>query len=288
MPPPSWDHFRTFEAIARLGTLTAAARALGVSQSTVSRHLRQLEEHAGSPLLVRASPAQLTVRGEALCRAIQPMVDGALGGHAALEASPELRGEVTVTTVGEIVRWVLVPALPKLLAMHPHLRLRLLAANEVTSLSAGDADIALRMFRPERGDLVGRRLRTEPYGLYAAPGLVLDERTPWIGLTGSLAQIPEQRYAERSFVDRRPHLLVEDIESQGQLVAAGVGVAVLAQRLAEHLQLTAITPADVGAQDAGEAPTKELWLVMHRTRQHLPKVRAVAQWLISCFSTNPP
>ena len=61
-----WDLLRSFEAVARLGSLTAAARALGVSQSTISRQLAKLEQVAGSTLLVRESPVQPTARGLAL------------------------------------------------------------------------------------------------------------------------------------------------------------------------------------------------------------------------------
>ena len=97
-----WDLLRSFEAVARLGSLTAASRALGVSQSTISRQLARLEEDARSPLLLRSAPIRLTERGEALLTTLAPMLDAARAAEAALEASPELHGQVTVTTVGEL------------------------------------------------------------------------------------------------------------------------------------------------------------------------------------------
>ena len=100
-----WDLLRSFEAVARLGSLTAASRALGVSQSTISRQLARLEEDARSPLLLRESPVRLTERGEALLAAVAPMLDAARAAEVALESSPELHGQVTVTTVGELLRW---------------------------------------------------------------------------------------------------------------------------------------------------------------------------------------
>ncbi len=75
-----WELLRTFEAVARLGSLTAASKALGVSQSTISRHLARLEERAGSPLLLRDAPQRLTERGASLLAAVRPMVDAALVG----------------------------------------------------------------------------------------------------------------------------------------------------------------------------------------------------------------
>lgn len=275
-----WDRLRTFEAVARLGSLTAAARALGVSQSTVSRQLGKLEASSGSPLLLRESPVRLTERGVALLAAVEPMVDAALAARAALEDTPELRGQVTVSTVGELLRWVLVHELPAFCRSYPHLRLRILADNQVTSLAAGEADIALRMARPERGELVARRLRTESYGLYAAAALELSGDVPWLGLTGSLAEIAEQRYADRAFAARPPRLLVEDVESLGLLVQGGLGVALLPRRFADGLEgVGEVEPTSVGALDVGPMPVRELWWVVHRSKQRLPKVRAVIDWL---------
>lgn len=278
-----WDLLRSFEAVARLGSLTAASRALGVSQSTISRQLARLEEDARSPLLLRASPIRLTERGEALLAALAPMLDAARAAEAALEASPELHGQVTVTTVGELLRWVLVPALPGFCAAHPQLQLRILADNHITSLAAGDADVALRFARPERGELVGRRLRSEQYAYFAAAGLTLHAELPWLGLTGSLAQIPEQRHAERAFAGRPPRLLVEDVESLGLAVAAGLGVALLPRSLGVRLRgVCAVAPQQVGALLPAIAP-RDIWVVVHTARQHVPRVRAVVAWLAACM-----
>lgn len=275
-----WDPLRTFEAVARLGSLTAAAKALGVSQSTVSRHVMRLEEQAGSPLLIRESPIRLTERGEALIEAVGPMVDAALGARAALEASPELRGVVTVTTVGEVLRWVLAPALPAFYEAYPRLQLRLLADNQVTSLAAGEADVAVRMARPERGELVARKLRSESYGYFAARGLEVGDDVPWLGLSGSLAQIPEQRRADRAFASRPPRLLVEDVESLGQAVQQGLGVAILPRRFAARLEgVREVRPSAIGARELGPIPVRAFWLVVHRSKHRIPKIRAVMQWV---------
>ena len=275
-----WDLLRTFEAVTRLGGLTAAAKALGVSQSTVSRHLARLEESAGSPLLLRETPLRLTERGAALLAAVQPMVDAALAAQSALEDTPELHGEITLTTVGELVRWELAPRLPEFYRAFPHLRLRILAENRVTSLAAGEADVALRMFRPERGDLVARKVLAASYGFFAAASLELHPEVPWLGLTGSLAGIPEQRFADRAFSPRPPRLLVEDVEALGIAVASGLGVALLPRGLAERLEtVVEVSPRKIGAQASDGPPSRDIWMVVHRSKQHVPKVRALMRWL---------
>jgi DNA-binding transcriptional LysR family regulator len=281
-----WDHLRTFESVARLGSLTAAAKALGVSQSTVSRQLKQLETRAGSPLLLRDTPVTLTPRGTELLAAIAPMLESALAAESALDDRPELHGIVSVTTVGELVRWVLVPAIPKFFARHPRLGLRVLADNRVSSLAAGDADIALRFVRPRRGDLVARKIHTEHYGLFASKGLQLHPEVPWLGLAGSLAGINEQQHAQRAFADRAPRLLVEDLESLGMAVRDEVGVAVLPRGFGSRLpDVVEVEPAAVGALDIGPVASRALWMVAHGSKARVPKVRAVMDWVVEVFET---
>jgi len=275
-----WDLLRTFEAVARLGSLTTAAAALGVSQSTVSRHLARLEESSGSPLLLRESPVRLTQRGSALLGATRPMVEAALAAQSALEDAAELSGQVTLTTVGELVRWELTPLLPAFYGRYPQLRLRILADNQITSLAAGEADVALRWARPERGDLFVRRLHTERYGYFTASTVEAGPDVPWLGLTGSLSAIPEQRHVDRAFATRPPRLLVEDVESLGQAVEAGLGVALLPLGLAARLGgLLRRTADEVGARESEPLPERQLFMVVHRSRQQVPKVRAVIEWV---------
>lgn len=278
-----WDHLRTFEAVARLGSLTMAAKALGVSQSTVSRQLKQLEARAGSPLLLRDTPIRLTPRGEELQLAVAPMTEAALAAAAALDDRPELEGAVSLTTVGEIARWVLVPALTGFYARHPLLRLQVLVDNRIQSLAAGDADIALRFVRPERGDLVARKVHAEEYGLFAADSLEIHADVPWLGLAGSLGSIAEHEFAQRVFVGRAPRLLVEDLESLGMAVRDGLGVAVLPRRFAAQLGTVEVTASDAGGTDAGPMPSRGLWLVVHGSKAKIPKVRAVMDWIVEVF-----
>lgn len=276
-----WSLLCTFEAVARLGGVSAAAKALGVSQSTVSRHLDRLEAEARSPLVTRERPARLTERGARLLASMGPMVEGALAARSALEDEEELVGEVTVATVAEVLRWALAPRLPALLSRHPQLRLRVLTGNQLVSLAAGEADIALRLARPETGDLLVRRVGGYAHGMFLAVGVEAAPGLPWLGLTGSLAAIPEQRYAQRAFPDRPARLLVEDVESLALAAAAGLGVAILPRALAERVGgLREVSPEEIGARALGPVADRALWLVVHRARHKLPRVRAVARWLL--------
>lgn len=277
-----WDHLRTFEAVARLGTLSAAAKGLGISQSSVSRHLARLEKLAGTPLCIRDTPVQLTDLGADLLRAMQPMLGGALSARSALDVSGEPRGEVTLATVGEVVRWRLSPQLKNFYCQYPNLRLRLLANNQVHSLAAGEADLAIRAARPDHGDLIARRIFRVGYGYFVARQCEARATTPWLGLAGSLAGIPEQRHAEQVFAQRAPRLLVEDVEALAIAVGAGLGVAVLPRDYALSQGLREVSARAVGARRAALAP-RTFWIVVHRARRKLPQVRAVMNWALEAF-----
>ena len=280
-----WDLFRTFEVVARLGSLTAAAQALGVSQSTVSRHLMRLEKKAGSPLLLRETPICLTQRGEALLSSIQPMVNASLVAESVLEEEVELRGEVTITTTGELIRWVLADHFASFFAVYPSLQLRILADNRVNSLAAGEADIALRFQQPTRGELIAKRIYTERYGCFLSKELTFQPDVPWLGLAGSLSQLREQMWAAQIFEGRTPRLLLEDFESLGKAVEAGLGIALLPLGVARELKGVVHIPFEAfGIEDEEAIPTKKLWMVVHRSKQRLPKVRAVMEWLSEIFA----
>lgn len=279
-----WDLFRTFEAVARSKTITDAARSLGISQSTASRHLARLEEIAGCALFVRDTPLRLTQRGEALLATLGPMVDAALAATTALEAPQEPRGTVTITTVSEVSRWVLSRRFAQFAKAHPLISLRILSDNRVSSLAHGEADIAVRMVRPTEGELVVKRLFTDAYGCFVERSVSVSKETPWVGLTGSLAEIPEQRYAERAFAPRTARMLVEDVESLALAARAGVGAAVLPKRLARRYpELVEVAPEHVGAATSEAIPSRDFWLVVHRSKRRVAKVRAVMQWIEQAF-----
>ncbi|MFO0660276.1 MAG: LysR substrate-binding domain-containing protein [Polyangiaceae bacterium] len=95
-------------------------------------------------------------------------------------------GKVTITTVSEMLRWVLSSITIPFCKRYPALRLRVLASAQVSSLAAGEADIALRLGRPDRGDPVARDLAGALW-IFVSPAGALGSSMPWLGLTGALA-----------------------------------------------------------------------------------------------------
>ena len=92
--------------------------------------------------------------------------------------------------------------------------------------------------------------------------------------------IPEQRHAERAFASRPARLLVEDVESLGLAVQAGLGVAILPSSFADRLTgVVEVVAEDIGAVCFGPVPSRDLWMVVHPSRRDPSRVRAVMEWL---------
>jgi DNA-binding transcriptional LysR family regulator len=166
---PSWDELRTFVEVSRDGSLSGAARRLGLTQPTVGRHIDALEAALGLTLFTR-SPRGLTPTPAAL--ALEPHVEAmataaaALGRVASGEAAPD-RGAVRVTASDVIGCEVLPAILAAFHGAHPGIAIELALSNRTADLARRDADIAVRMVRPTQSGLVARRIGNSRIGLYA-------------------------------------------------------------------------------------------------------------------------
>ena len=166
---PAWDELRTFLEVARDGTLSGAARRLGLTQPTVGRHIDALEDALGVTLFTR-SPRGLTPTAAA--NALVPHSEAMAAAAAALARSGSSaaavdRGVVRVTA-SEIMSAEALPAIfAGFRARHPGIAIELAVTNRNQDLARGDADIAVRMIRPTQSGLVARRIGSTRIRLYA-------------------------------------------------------------------------------------------------------------------------
>jgi DNA-binding transcriptional LysR family regulator len=177
MDMPDWSLIRSFLAVAEAGSLSAAARATGISQPTLGRHVQAIE--AALQVAVFARTAQgltLTEAGQALMPAARAMQAAAAElaltarGHAA-----GIEGSVRITASRVVSHRVLPPILARLRAEEPGIQIDLVPSDTTENLLFGEADIALRMYRPTQPDLVARHVGDLALGLFAAKAY-LDRR----------------------------------------------------------------------------------------------------------------
>ncbi len=166
---PAPDHIRTFASVAELGSLSAAARALGLTQPTVGRHIGLLEEALHLTLFTRGRD------GMALTEAGLRLVDSAAEMMRATQdfqrraagMDADMRGTVRITA-NEIFGVLILPGTLRGFAKaHPEIEIEIEVTNAASNLLRRDADVALRMFRPTQNDLVARRVTSLPLGIFA-------------------------------------------------------------------------------------------------------------------------
>jgi DNA-binding transcriptional LysR family regulator len=177
---PSWDWYRSFLAVLDAGSLSAAARVLGLTQPTLGRHVDQLEQALGLKLFVR-SPDGFAPTDAA--QELRPLAAGVASNAAALRRAAAshgdgVRGTVRITASEVVGVEVLPPLLARLRARHPALVIELQLSDAVDDLLRRQADIAVRMVRPEQKALVARRAGGVELGLFAQRGYLAANGTP--------------------------------------------------------------------------------------------------------------
>ncbi|HKU99697.1 MAG TPA: LysR family transcriptional regulator, partial [Vineibacter sp.] len=165
-----WDDFKHFLAVARGGSLTAAAQTLKSSPATVGRRVAALERKLGTRLFDRRqSGYALTESGNAIRVKAQDMEDAIISAEReALGRDLRATGKVRVAASDDIAAHVIAPSLGQFRRLYPGIMLEIVARMDLVNLSRREADIALRGVRPTTGDVVVRPAGIWPYGLYAS------------------------------------------------------------------------------------------------------------------------
>lgn len=169
MKEPGWELYRSFLAVVREGSLSAAARSLGMTQPSLGRHVRQLESDLGVVLFTRSPQGLLpTDVGHELAAHAETMAStSAALRRAASGSNNAVRGVVRLTCSEVIGAEVLPPILAGLRQAHPGIVVELSLSNRSEDMLRKDADIAVRMVQPVQAALVARRIGTVPLGLHA-------------------------------------------------------------------------------------------------------------------------
>jgi len=281
-----WDDARIFLALARHGTLSGAARSLDMGIATVSRRLSRLEVALAVPLFSRhQSGYRLTDDGQALVERAEALEHA---GHAFGEAARQqgrIAGSVRLATAENLANPLIIPALGKLLLRHPDLRIEIVSGVQTVNLHRRDADLAVRMHKPEAGNVTIKRLGTLGFGLYGARSYVHTRRAgvnaavfdddAFIGWTQAYGHLPAAQWITRVLRGRACNVQTNTLSAQLSAATSGLGLAVLPHFLARLADLVCLLPEIEADQP--------IWLVIHSDLAHSRRVRAVADHLIQVF-----
>jgi len=277
----AWDDVRYFLVLSQAGSLSQAARALGVEHSTVARRVDALERTLGLRLFDRLPRGWiLTPEGDTLAAQAARLDDEAQAfARAALGASV-IQGSVRISAPPVLASHLLVPRLARRRPDWAHVQLEIVGESREANLARGEADLAVRMSRPTAPGLVVRQLGQMHYGLYATPDWLKRPESEWpfIGYDDSLSEVPQQRWLDQ-IANGRPFIFrSNDLAAILQATRAGLGLAALPRFLAIH------APELVEIPGAGGSAHRNIWLVMHPDVKRSPRVRLIADLVVEVIA----
>lgn len=284
-----WDDTRAFLAVSRHGTLSGAASELHLGIATLSRRIERLEKALKLPLFVRQqSGYQLTGEGAELVEKAETLEAAAVAFSSGASVHAQMTGKVRLATAENLATELILPALPEFCRKHPDLTVELVTDITTVNLHRRDADLAVRMVKPERGNVTLRRLGTLGYGLYSSSDYAAQRETdPDLGrydtdafITWSEMQshLPAAQWVERILQGREPVLTTTSLSAQVAATKAGLGLAVLPHFVALNAGLVCVA-SDIGVD-------QPIYLVIQSDLARSRRTRAMADFLVDLVSRN--
>ncbi|WP_417586604.1 LysR family transcriptional regulator [Pararhodobacter oceanensis] len=282
---PDWTLLQAFLAVADAGSLSAAARATRQSQPTMGRHIKQLEAQLGIALFRRIpSGLEPTEAALPLVEVARSMAESAARLTRMAEGRQEgLRGTVRITASRILSQYTLPPILARLRIAEPEIQIELVPSDTSENLLFREADIALRMYRPEQLDIIARHIADLPIGLYAAKSYLQRRGTPrsaedlidhdFIGYDRDERILRLMRATgfevSRDFFALR----CDDQTVYWELTRAGCGIGGSQVTVAEDDPLLERVLPDL------ELPALPLWLAAPQALRRNPRIRRVWDFL---------
>jgi len=290
---PEWTDLRYFLEVARSGTLSGAARRLGVEHTTVGRRISRLEADLAATLFDhRREGYVLTESGQELLAHAEAMESAALSAAEHLGGPQgQARGTVRLGAPEVFGTLVVTPRLPELYEQHPDLQVELLLPPRFPNLATREADLGVTLDRPQGGRYVVARLTDFDYYLYGAPSYLV--RHPpirrredlvdhfYIDYVQDQLMSAELKYLDELSPAPRRRFCCTGMLAQHQAALAGLGLAMLTRyTVPGDGRLTRVLP------DAVQA-TRTFWLVAPTDLYRLRRIRVVWDFLRRLVDANP-
>jgi DNA-binding transcriptional LysR family regulator len=276
-----WEDIRVFVALARHGSLSAAARALSINHATVARRIRAFEISLGDKLVDRRPDGYvLTAAGTRALAAASDMEAAAMTlGRSGSDDAP--KGLVRINAPPALAQGFLLARLAQLPAQYSGLALDVATDLRSVSLERREADIAVRVGRPRDSDLLARQLGTIGYGFYATPAmcrrLAGGAELVFVGFDESNSDLPEAVWLSRQFPRAQISFRANNQVAQATAAKANAGVALLPHYIGRTESALRICPIQ------SVPPSREIWLLKRRTDRKDLAIRTVGEFIMQAF-----
>ncbi len=276
-----WNRARAFLVTAEEGSLSAAARALGMAQPTLGRQVDALEQELGITLFQRVGRGLvLTDSGLELLDHVRAM--GEAAGRVSLTAfgqSQSIEGKICISASEIYAAILLPPIIAKLRKAQPGIDIEIVASHSVSDLRRREADIAIRNFRPTEPDLIAKKIRDVPARFYAtpdyikrigAPKLPYDLRNAdFISVDSGDDYMNALNALGLNLTSKNFPIVAENYLVMWELVKQGLGIGVLDANIADREPMVRCVLPEL------EPLMFPIWLVAHRELNTSRRIRMV-------------
>jgi len=285
-----WNSAKAVLVTAEEGSLSAAARALRVSQPTLSRQVAALEKEIGVALFERGTRGlELTPTGQALVEHVRDM--GEAAGRFSLSAagqSAAVEGSVCISATDTLAAHWLPDIIAAFRREQPLVGIELIASNSSSDLKRREADIAVRFYRPTQSDLIAKKLADLEWYLYASESYLKSLGFPqspealadadFIGYDKSPTLIDAYAKFGLELTEKNFPIVTSSHIVHWELVRSGAGISVMPHVIGDA------TPSVVRVMPDAEPQTSEVWLVAHRELKSSRRLRLVFDYLATALA----
>jgi DNA-binding transcriptional LysR family regulator len=281
-----WDLYRSFLGVLREGSLSGAARVLGITQPTVGRHIAALEKALDVALFIRTQQGLVPTETALSLRTYAEAMESTAASmeRAASGQGEGVRGVVRISTSEVVGVEVLPPLVTRLREQHPDLKVELVLTNQVQDLLRLEADIAVRQVRPRQEQLIARSIGRIDLGLYAHQDYLRRRGTPRriadfaghsiIGYDRPSDLVRNAGESLKGFTRDVFSLRTDNDLAQLALIRCGAGIGVCQAPLAKrNAALVRLLPRSF-------ALPLETWVTMHEDLRNVPRCRAAFDALV--------
>ena len=277
-----WEDVRVFLALARHGSLSAAARSLGVTHATVARRLSELEQTLGCGLMERRPTGYVMTSAGA--RVLAAAGDMELAAERVVRGgtSEDVAGLVRLNATPSLTDGFIAKHLATLALRHSNLDLEVATDHRSVSLQRHEADIALRLERPDDGHVIARKLTALNFKFYGVETwrerVASGESPVLVGFDEGNQHLPEALWLRTAFPHSRLAFRSTTQLGQAEAASSGLGIALLPIFIGDtHPNLV---PVDLSATP----PERGVWLLARRESLKTPAIRAVIEFLTDLFT----
>jgi DNA-binding transcriptional LysR family regulator len=285
-----WNRARSFLVTAELGSFSAAAKALKVTQSTLGRQVTSLEEELGITLFQRVGKGiEITQGGLKLVEHVREMGEAANRfSIAATGQSSSIEGTVVISASEAFSVYLLPPILKKLREIEPGIRIEIVATNQSSDLRRREADIAIRNFKPTHPDLIAKRIEDTKAYLYASSEYIKEngpfknikdlKKGEFIGWSDNSEYLEGLNQLGLGLQESNFPYISESHIAHWSLVKNGVGIGVMPEKVGANeptvkRALKSLAPFPI-----------QVWIVSHRELKTNRRIRFVFDYLVENFS----